>query len=539
MMAGCEGTNTSKESQNRNNSNVSSLESTTSSDNTNSSVSSESTASQDNSSSIESAFAVDPLSGDISTETSVIKRRDDAEEVRPSGNTADLLKPMTGGSDLAAETMRQSILSAGNTSDYHKISGKTYYISADGNDLNNGLFPESPMRSITSLNTLALTAGDAVLLERGSIFRLTEPIHAVSGVTYGAYGKGDKPAIYGSPNNYAKKNFWSPTNKKNVWKLEFAYGDTGIVVFNHGEEVGVKKLVGVDQLSTNGNFYHNVNSGMLYLYFDKGNPGTYYKDIEVGPKASIFYLDKGISGVTIDNVCMKYVGEFAVNAVYYNNNITITNCEMGWIGGSKLDASVRYGNAVQFWDSTKNSRVDNCWIYQIFDTALTFQGTTGASYENISFCNNLLEYNDMHIEFWDQGKTYKIINFSLENNIMRFAAFGWGTRDNDAGNRGGATNVKANCNNCSACVISLKNNIFDCSRGTSISWGIPSDPTAKIIISGNSIYESPNRMNNIVIIFGTYVNNIISGKYTVANQADLEKAFKAFDSSPKTIKWLS
>ena len=41
-----------------------------------------------------------------------------------------------------------------------------------------------------------IKAGDAVLLKRGDIFR-GNLVSAKSGVSYGAYGEGDKPCIYG------------------------------------------------------------------------------------------------------------------------------------------------------------------------------------------------------------------------------------------------------------------------------------------------------------------------------------------------------
>ncbi len=477
----------------------------------------------------------EPSSGEISTEMDMRAPRKDFDEVRPEGNRANIMNPMTGGADSQAEELRTAIVEA---TDNLSVTGKTYYISPDGDDMNEGTSPETAFRTLDVLKWLELTTGDAVLLERGSIFRVTDPIAAVPGITYGAYGSGDKPCIYGSPKNYADDSLWTPSRMKNVWKLPFNYDDAGNIVFNHGEYVGVKRMSGLNQLVQTGDFYHNVEDGIIYLYCAEGNPGKCYEDIEISPHISLFYLDGGVSGVTIDNLCLKYAGAFGVNAVWANSNITITNCEMGYIGGSKLDLSRRYGNAIQFWSGTQNTTVKNCWIYQVFDTAITFQGSSEIEYTDITFADNLLEYNDMDIEIWDKSENFVIRNLVVENNIMRFNSHGWGTRTIDAGNRGGAACFQFDMANCKTATVSVKNNTFDCSNYSAVYWRLPKGSSLQADVTGNSIYANANRVSAGIMMYASANGDAYPEASKATNQTELEAAFRKMDSSPSEIRWL-
>lgn len=49
-------------------------------------------------------------------------------------------------------------------------SGTTYYVSASGNDANDGQSEAKPFRTLTKVNTLTLHAGDKILLKRGDTF---------------------------------------------------------------------------------------------------------------------------------------------------------------------------------------------------------------------------------------------------------------------------------------------------------------------------------------------------------------------------------
>lgn len=479
--------------------------------------------------------------GGFSSEMTAKAPRTDEGEIKVSdvikdGNAASQMNPLTGETDKIAEEKRKAILEAKDTV-VSKESGTVYYISPNGSSTNTGTSEDSP-NTFAELDYLNLQEGDTVLFERGGIYRLKgTPIKAKKGVTYGAYGEGDKPCIYGSPKNYADMSVWKPSKKENVWKISITYGDVGSIVFDHGKEVGIKKGAGLNQLQKNGDYFHNEDNDYLYLYCDKGNPGRAYQDIEFCIKGSIFFLDSLVSDVTIDNLCLKYIGEFAVNAQYGNNNITITNCEMGYIGGTKLSLALRYGNAIQFWHECQNVTVENNWIYQVYDTAITFQGSseTTPKYANISFSDNLLEYNDMDIEVWHKSEGYSIEGLKMNNNIMRFNSYGWGTRDEDSGNRGGASPFKINFMSVgNADNIEIKNNIIDRPRFYVVSF---SGSEKSVEFNGNTVYAFSDRETTRPIVVIQRDANSESIEFAATNQSTLENAFKAVDSSAKEIKW--
>lgn len=482
------------------------------------------------------------VSGDNSSVSSVDKEVTLTQnEIVPEGNTAILMNDVSGKSDKQAEEMRSKIL---NAKDTLKIKGTTYYISSkNGNDDNDGLTPETAWATADaiSINAWQMKEGDAILFERGSIFRPSTQIFCKSGMTYGAYGEGDKPVIYGSVENYSKAGYWQPSKKENVWKLNLALLDAGIVVFNHGEAVGYKQP-GLLTLTKNGDFYHNMTDNILYLYLDEGRPNEVYKDIEIGTKRAIFTLNSNVKDVVIDNICMKYTGNFGVQAIGGHDNITISNCEMGWIGGSYMtdgDTS-RYGNAVQFWDDASNTIVRDCWIYQIYDTGVTFQGSYYANYDNVQFVDNLLEYCTMSIEFWNQKRETwhkdpdgDIKNIKISGNICRFAGYGWGNqRYNPSATchiQGGASYMYFISS------MEISNNIFDMSTHSLISWDyhLQTPKDKDIVIKNNTYYKEKGEQMGVLSAPGT------GGWLEASNQSQLEKIVAKIDSSPKEVAWVS
>ena len=342
-------------------------------------------------------------------------------------NTASLLNPVSTPADEKAEQMRNKVLLS--KSVLPAITGRVWYISSDGDDSNAGNSPESAWGTLKSLNINKdkIQSGDAVLLKRGGVYRGS--ITAVSGVFYGAYGEGEKPCVYVSEKNYAQNTLWEDVGD-NVWKIEMpnCSVDAGIVVFNHGEGVGLKKNE-FSLLKKNGDFYYENKA--LYLKLSD-NPAKIYKSIEIGDLVHAFLLNQNVSNVAVDNITFKYGGGMAIQGGNGTNNIRITNCEIGWFGGCYLpgfgNGKVRFGNGIEFWNGCNNILVDNCWIYQIYDSGFSHQGNGIFVEKNIKFTNNLVEYTSFaSIEYWthDANKN-SMENILYKGNILRFAGMGWG-----------------------------------------------------------------------------------------------------------------
>jgi len=356
----------------------------------------------------------------------------------------------------------------------------TRYVSAAGDDNNNGQSPEKPWKTLDMVNTNNDWFVSNVRFRRGDVFRGV--LNAKSSVTYTAYGTGPKPCIYVSPKNGADPNKWEPTDVPNVWRYNAGKSDVGTIVFDGGRAHGIKivpvmhtngttktftqQYTGLDfthnykDLAYDLHFWHDYTKstrywdymknakgdGSLYLYSVE-NPGSRFKSIEfcVGKHAINVGLN---SNVTIDNLCIKYCGAHGISAGSDEvatpvSNLKVTNCEFGWIGGSvqseypdKRNYPIRYGNAVEIYGGCNGYTVDNCYIYQVYDAAITQQfglnkKVTQMDQKNMRYSNNVIECCNYSIEYFltlgeqPSSNTSHMENFSIVSNIMWDAGTGF------------------------------------------------------------------------------------------------------------------
>ena len=334
--------------------------------------------------------------------------RGEADEVNPldvdaplSINTALLYSEQHSSYDDKAESRRQEILNTEDTIQPSE-SGTTYYISYKGDDNNDGKSQETAWRSAANIGIKGsdIKEGDVVLFERGGLYR--GYFILTSGVSYGAYGEGCKPTIYGSLRDYAYPELWEKTDVENVWKMDVeGLTDIGNIVFDHGVKCGIKFLD--DKLHSDGDFYHDVDEGILYLYMKDGNPGDLYYDIEICTNDHIMEGLSNTHDIKIENLCLKYTGAHGICFRGGSKNITVTGCEIGYIGGSMLNGmNVRYGNGFEVVDNCENIVVRDCWIYECFDAGVTHQSSyePGCVQKDIDFSDNLIEYCSYNIEYY-------------------------------------------------------------------------------------------------------------------------------------------
>ena len=362
-----------------------------------------------------------------------------------------------------------------------EVKGTKYYVSVSGSDNNDGKSPESAWRTVKRVNEEKFKPGDGVFFKRGDKFRTDVTLNTLEGVTYSAFGEGDKPMLVCSV-DASTTGDWTLTEYKNV----YVYNQTipnaqnvGTIVFNGGEAWGVMVQPKTDGSrlqngrvyngyeffdSTVGSFpnpggldhdlefYYDWNNFTLYLYSEKGNPSEVFDSIELVDKGN------GIGGtgknVTIDNIAIFGAGSHGIG---YGSveNLTVQNCAFYWIGGTiqgmnlfERDHGVRYGNAVESYGSSENFVIRNCYATQVYDCCWTVQCQDDATMNNIEMYDNVAEFCNTGLEVWC-GNGGSVTNMNLHDNITRYCGYGWShQRPGKDGNFFyGASNVGVNYKN--------------------------------------------------------------------------------------------
>ena len=437
--------------------------------------------------------------------------------------------PEIGGAEAEAAALRTRIAEQ---ADELSVKGTVYYVSEDGDDSHTGISPKTALRTIAAVNQLELSEGDAVLFARGSVFRTDTTLELRGGVTYAAYGNGEKPLICGSIRNYAEEGVWSSDEQPNLW-VTLAAGEAGVMTFDHDTAVGVRKYA-KEELTADGEYYHDTQSGRLYLYLQGQNPSDAFETIEIGTTGHLIlcYHENHIS---IRNLSLKYTGIHGM-CLGDNSHVSIRGCEISWIGGAIFneESKVRLGNGIQFWNQCRDVNISYCHIHQIFDAAFTFQGSypEGVSYTDIVFEHNLIEYCSMNFEFWgtdeDKGERVKIDAVRVKDNIFRFSGYGWGgLLRPDIGDQAfilgwGNTYLPGKVSR-----FSITDNCFDCADSNFV-WS-----PLVFAMDGNTYYQKAVSGRN------SHVEVLRDSGLYATDQSSFETGVLAFEQQPAKVRWLT
>lgn len=327
-------------------------------------------------------------------------------------------------------------------SDY-TASGKIYYVSNSGNDSNDGLTPETAWQTLDKVNSgawvsedqlgtdefpeflwasehrdemIELHSGDVVLFERGGLWR--GQLFTVEGVTYSAYGEGEKPRIYGSPENGTGKSKWSLVEgTTNIWKYYKPLQQCGIIVCDDGDAIAVREYALYDgekylklpynlevprdkigklseltpeNIPENMQFFQEIPylpgttdytlTGALYLRCDEGNPGKRFSSMEFATGNNVWNAGMAYvrSGVILDNLCFRY----GSSGLSFHDSVgaVIRNCEVSYVGGMEMGDNgddevfslALSGDAILLGGT--NNRAENNYVTNTFDYGVTVEG---------------------------------------------------------------------------------------------------------------------------------------------------------------------
>lgn len=322
------------------------------------------------------------------------------------------------GYEAAADARRQEILSSETEivkSDIfipgETYTGQAYYVSSSaGSDGNSGTSPDSPWQSVWQVINADLHPGDAVFFRRGDMWR-QQLYQTVPGVTYSAYGEGEKPLFSNSPEDGADPGKWELYHQgddgRKIWKF---YQDMDTVggIYLNGTELEAERVYGYwvgdhyvdlaysydpapDPDNASGWTLHvggeqrpetsledlefccmpdltgrdypidmlgDKSPGPLYLRCDAGNPGEVFDSIEF---CGSYWPIAVSSDCVFDNLAIRYWSVFAFwGHPDTDKNVVIQNCE------------VAYGrqNTVGFHQPEPDCGVMNDAIYGVAQNAV-------------------------------------------------------------------------------------------------------------------------------------------------------------------------
>ncbi|MBQ7474383.1 MAG: S-layer homology domain-containing protein, partial [Clostridia bacterium] len=333
--------------------------------------------------------------------------------------------------------------------------------------------------------------GDGVFFERGSVFypeiyynESVCTLECVSGADYGAYGEGPKPLFTGALDFTDSNNAgnWEPTGYPNVWKIACiddtitertddgteqnwlgARSEIGNMFFDGGRAVGLRIVAkgskqtlgegiksyekgryfnGLEYyysekrslenpgtaLLHNLEFFHDYETGSLYLYWDKGNPADSFDDIKASRKAYIAFVG---DNSWIDNIAFLYTARHCIDSG--STNVKYTNCEIGCAGGVLESAE----SGIEVFGPSDGIYMINNYLHDVYDGALSSQNTNVIDGEpiiinNVNHINNVIVACGNGSEIWNHQSNLdengvsasKITNCTIKGNIMAYNGYG-------------------------------------------------------------------------------------------------------------------
>jgi hypothetical protein len=328
-------------------------------------------------------------------------------------------------------------------------TGNIYFVSNDGNDLNNGRSELTPWRTISRVNSFAFAPGDSVYFRSGDTWRETLNVprsgNSTNYITFSSYGEGSKPIISSAELLSAPKFRWMPSSLgENIFYLVDANGRNPNINPNF-LWLNQKNIFRKDTFTlTNHEWtYGNADSlgfNTIYIRDNSGNPSTIGSEIEASVRDSaLIIISKNY--INIKNIHFKHSNSrdwYGVIHAYGNNGINFDSCiaeQGGWRVIHLLDSSNIVINKCEIHDLVANTRsralimqsrlknttISNNHLYNALDfddVAILYSGRSG-EYSNALIINNTIhdattgnyiQYNTRNIVL-KQNRGYRTGNF--------------------------------------------------------------------------------------------------------------------------------
>jgi hypothetical protein len=203
--------------------------------------------------------------------------------------------------------------------------------------------------------------------------------------------------------------------------------DVGNLIFDGGRAVGVKKWR-LEDLRQEGDYWYSGDTWQVKLY-SKGNPAERHKSIELALRRHI--VDQGgKSYVVYEGLALRNGAAHGIGGAS-THHIVVRDCDVAWIGGghqltTPQGRPVRFGNGVEFWENAHDNLVEGCRIWEVYDAALTNQGSANNSQINITYRDNVIWNCEYSFEYWNRGPESTTQSIRFEHNTCVNAGRGWG-----------------------------------------------------------------------------------------------------------------
>jgi fructose-specific component phosphotransferase system IIB-like protein len=178
--------------------------------------------------------------------------------------------------------------------------------------------------------------------------------------------------------------------------------------------MGFKKLT-LAEVTAQGDFWHDDANYNIVMY-SSANPATLHATVECALYQDMVELSSK-SCVTIDGLSLWNGGAQGVSMSSVSD-VTVSNCDLRFIGGGLGSPGVRLGNAIQFWNNASNCLVTNNYISNIYDAGVTNQGSgaDGNRQSNLSYTYNTILACHYSFELWDRPATSEMSDITFSNN---------------------------------------------------------------------------------------------------------------------------
>ena len=315
---------------------------------------------------------------------------------------------------------------------YELVPARDFHVDAKGgDDGNDGLSAERAWRTVERASRQKLSAGDRLLFRAGCVWRLDRTFRIKASGSIGApvvltrYGHGAAPELRASLDGTSLD--WN-LETNNLWSTSCGKTDIGNIVWDAG--CGFKKPC-LGDVASDGDFWHDRESGKLF-FSCRGNPKSAYHGLELARKTSIMCIDNA-SGLEIDGISLGYTGSHGIRGSNASH-VKVCGCKFGWIGGSflvepseKKPHGVRYGNGIEIWTGgdSRDIHVEGCEFHDIYDVAITTQGSLEGSLDGIAIVSNRISRCEQGYEFWFSNPKFKAGTVEVVGNDFEDSGFGW------------------------------------------------------------------------------------------------------------------